>query len=166
MSDEIILEKILHEFSEKLPKFEDGRIDYFTSDKAPVLNCFVRFQNQVLILKRSDKVRAYQGLWNSISGYLDEIRPLEEKVLEELREELGIDSELVLQIKNGKPYEFFDGDIKKTWIIFPVLAELKTQPEIRLDWEHTECKWIDSADLKKFEIVPGLDKILAGLLEN
>lgn len=42
---EIKLRKLLEEFSEKLPKFPDGRIDYSLSDKAPVLTCFVKFQN-------------------------------------------------------------------------------------------------------------------------
>ncbi len=165
MNDEIVLEKLLQEFSEKLPKFEDGRIDYSTSDKAPVLNCFVKFESQILILKRSDKVRAYQGLWNSIGGYLDEPVALEEKVLEELREELGIMPDLILQIKKGKPYELFDDEIQKTWFIFPILAELKMQPEIKLDWEHTEFKWINLGDLKDFETVSGLEKILEAVLK-
>ncbi len=161
---EISLKKILQELSEKLPKFEDGRIDYSTSDKAPVLNCFVKFESQILILKRSDKVRAYQGLWNSIGGYLDEPVALEEKVLEELREELGIMPDLVLEIKKGKPYEFNDKNIQKIWIIFPVLIELKIKPVVKLDWEHTDFKWINQTDLKNFEIVPGLEKILSGVL--
>ncbi len=59
MKDKIVLEKILQEFSEKLPKFPDGRIDYSGSDKAPVLTCFVKFGDKILLLKRSDKVRTY-----------------------------------------------------------------------------------------------------------
>ena len=164
MNDEIILEKVLQEFSEKLPKFEDGRIDYSTSDKAPVLNCFVKFENQVLILRRGDKVRAYRGLWNSIGGYLDEFCLLEEKVLEELREELGIMPDLIFQMKTGNPFEFNDKDIQKIWLIFPILVELKSKPEIKLDWEHTDFRWIFPEDLKSFDIMPGLERILASVL--
>ncbi len=164
MNDEIILKKVLQEFSEKLPKFEDGRIDYSTSDKAPVLSCFVKFEDRILILKRSDKVRAYQGFWSSIGGYLDEFAALEEKVLEELREELGIMPDLVFRIKTGNSFEFNDKDIQKTWLIFPVLVELKSKPEIKLDWEHTDFRWIFPEDLKSFDIMPGLEKILSILL--
>ncbi|MEI7621847.1 MAG: NUDIX domain-containing protein [Candidatus Moraniibacteriota bacterium] len=166
MNDEIVLEKVLLEFSEKLPKFEDGRIDYSTSDKAPVLNCFVKFENKILLLKRSEKVHTYQGLWNFVGGYLDEFVALEEKVLEELREELGIMPDLVLEIKKGKPFEFFDEVAGKTWFIFPILAELKVQPEIKLDWEHTAFEWIEPTELKNFEVVSGLEKILESLLEK
>lgn len=166
MSNEIIFENVLCEFSEKLPKFSDGRIDYSISDKAPVLTCFVKFENKILLLKRSDKVRAYQGLWNSVAGYLDEFRPLEEKALEELREELGITADIIKQTKLGQPYELIDDKAKKIWVIFPVLVELNKEPDIKLDWEHTDYKWIDPVDLKSFDIVPDLDKTLRACLKR
>ena len=115
-------------------------------------------------MKRSDKVRVYQGLWNSVAGYLDEFRPLEEKALEELREELGITADIIKQTKLGQPYELNDDNAKKIWVIFPVLVELNKEPVIKLDWEHTEYKWINPADLKSFDIVPDLDKTLAKVL--
>ncbi|MBM3209542.1 NUDIX domain-containing protein [Candidatus Shapirobacteria bacterium] len=164
MSNEIIFENVLREFSERLPRFSDGRIDYSDSNKAPVLTCFVRFNNKILLLKRSDKVRVYQGLWNSVAGYLDEFRPLEEKALEELREELGITADIIKQTKLGQPYELTDNKANRTWVIFPVLVELNREPVIKLDWEHTDYKWIDPDDLKSFDIVPDLDKTLAQVL--
>jgi len=164
MSNEIIFEKVLREFSEKLPKFPDGRIDYSHSNKAPVLTCFVKYEDKILLLKRSDKVRVYQGLWNSVAGYLDEFRPLEEKALEEIREELGLTADIIKQTKLGQPYELVDDKAKKIWVIFPVLVELNKEPVIKLDWEHTDFKWINPADLKSFDIVPDLDKTLAKVL--
>jgi 8-oxo-dGTP pyrophosphatase MutT (NUDIX family) len=160
MENATILENILQEMASKLPKFPDGRIDYSDSDRAPVLNCFVKFEDKILILKRSGQVRAYQGKWNSVGGYLDEFCPVEEKVREELREELGIENDLIGEIKIGEAYEMVDEEIRKTWIIFPVLAELNKEPEIRLDWEHTECRWIFPAELKNFDIIRNLDKAL------
>jgi len=164
MNNEIVFEKVLREFSEKLPKFSDGRIDYSNSVKGPVLTCFVKFGDKILLLKRSGKVRVYQGLWNSVAGYLDEFRPLEEKAHEELREELGITPDLIKQTKLGRSYELTDNKAQKIWVIFPVLVELNKEPAIKLDWEHTDFKWIDPADLKNFDIVPDLDKTLARVL--
>jgi hypothetical protein len=46
------------------------------------------------------------------------------------------------------------------WIIFPVLVELSVKPAISIDWEHTEYKWINPNDLRKYEIVADLDKTL------
>lgn len=164
MNNKIVFKKVLREFSERLPKFSDGKIDYSNSNKAPVLTCFVKFENKILLLKRSDKVRAYQGLWNSVAGYLDEFRPLEEKAYEELREELGITSDLIKQVTLGQPYELTDSKAQKIWVIFPMLVELNKEPVIKLDWEHTDFKWIDPAELKSFDIVPDLDKTLAKVL--
>lgn len=58
----------------------------------------------------------------------------------------------------GETYKFKDNKVNKTWIIHPVLAELKELPDIRLDWEHTEYKWIKPKELKKFDIVTNLEK--------
>ena len=157
MNNESEILEIITVFSNKLSKFPDGRINYSNSNKAPVLNILVKHEDKILLLKRSDKVRAYQGLWNCVGGYLDEIRPIKEKVLEELTEELKITEPMIKDIKFGEHYEFDDKTIQKTWIIQPVLVELKAKPKITLDWEHTDFKWIEKDDLKEFNHVPGLD---------
>lgn len=150
---------LLKEFSD-LPKFPDGRIDYSGSDKAPVIICFVKHKDEILLLKRSDKVRAYQGLWNGVGGYIDEVKSIEDKAREELNEELGLSNDIISQIKTASHYEFFDKAIGKTWIIFPVLVKVKEKLEIKLDWEHTEYKWIKPEDLRNYKTVPELDKAL------
>ncbi len=143
-------------FSRKLPKFSDGRIDYSNSDIAMVLTIFVEYKGKLLILKRSDKVAAYKGKWNAVAGYLDEIKPLAEKIKEELSEELGI-NENIEEIKIGQFYQYFDQYINKKWLITPVLATFKKEPEIKLDWEYTEYKWIEPAELADFDTVSGLE---------
>ena len=170
-------EKILNtirEFAEKLPKFQDGRIDYSNSDIAPVIVVFIEYKDKILLLKRSDKVRTYQGKWNAIAGYLDELKPIREKALEEIQEEAQINRDKILSLHIGETYKLKDNTINKnlafdknfvsrfarnkTWIIHPVLVELKELPDIKLDWEHTEYKWIKPKELKKFDIVTNLEK--------
>ncbi|MEA1926086.1 MAG: NUDIX domain-containing protein [Patescibacteria group bacterium] len=158
------IEDVLREFSEKLPKFSDGRIDYSSSDKAPVLTCFVKYQDKILLLKRSDKVRVYKGLWNTVAGYIDELCPVENKALAELEEELGITEDIIGQVRRGTSYEFHDKDARKTWIIFPLLADLKEKPAIKLDWEHTEFKWIKPDQINEYNIVPNLNVTLKKVL--
>lgn len=158
------VEDILQEFSEKLPKFSDGRIDYSSSDKAPVLTCFVKYQDKILLLKRSGKVRVYKGLWNTVAGYIDELCSVGNKALAELKEELGITEDMIRQMKQGTPYEFYDKDVRKTWIIFPLLADLKKKLAIKLDWEHTEFKWIKPDQINEYSIVPNLDVTLKKVL--
>ena len=149
---------IIKEFSEKLPKFSDGLINYSNSDIAPVVIVFIKYKNKILLLKRSDKVRTYQGKWNAVAGYLDEVKPIQKKALEEIQEETKIDKENILSIQIRKPYKFNDAKINKTWIIVPVLAELKNKGEIKLDWEHLEYKWIDPNELKNFDVVSNLEE--------
>ena len=157
---------LLKKFSKKLPHFEDGRINYSDSDKAPVITVFVKYKDKILLLKRSNKVRTYQGKWNTIAGYLDEVKPIKEKVLEELREEINVNEKDISDIKYGNSYKLNDSKINKIWIVHPVLVELKNKVEIKLDWEHTEYKWINPEELKKFDIVTDLDKSLRNVLNE
>lgn len=160
----IDIQKTLAEFSKNLPKFPDGRIDYSNSDKALVLTCFIKYQDEILLLQRSDKVGTYRRMWNSVAGYIDEAVPIEEKVMEELGEELGITKDMLKNLKIGETYQFYDADINKTWITVPCLAELHEKPEIKLDWEHIDYKWISPEELPKFATVPNLDKSLKNAL--
>ncbi len=165
MIDKKVFE-MLNEVSKKLPKLSDGRIDYSNSDVAPVVTVFVRYNNEILLLKRSNKVRTYKGKWNTVAGYIDEFKPLKEKILEELREEIGVDENDIASIKFGEPYEFFDEKIKKKWIVFPALVELRRKIDVNLDWEHVEFKWIKKDEIRKFDTVPNLIESLKRALKE
>jgi isopentenyldiphosphate isomerase len=164
----IIKEKInqlLKKFSKNLPKFPDGRIDYTNSDKAVVLTCFVKFKDKILLLKRSKEVGTYPETWHTVAGYLDELKPIRVKVLEELQEEIGISKNDIAKIKIDDYFEFFDEKAGKTWIVHPILAELKNEPKIKLDWEHTEYKWIFPHEIKNFNTAPRLEESLKKVLK-
>jgi 8-oxo-dGTP pyrophosphatase MutT (NUDIX family) len=148
----------IEEFSRKLPKFPDGRIDYSNSDRAPVITAFVKCEDKILLLKRSKEIKNYPQKWNAVTGFMDELKPVEEKVLEEIEEELGIGKGSIVLMRIGKPYEVTDYDVKKTWIVNPVIVELKRIPEIRLNFEHTEFKWIKREELSYFNTVPFIKK--------
>jgi len=109
-------------------------------------------------------VRTYQGKWHTVAGYIDEPKPIRQKALEELEEELDIHSEDVAGFTAGEPYEFFDEGAKKSWIVHPVLVELKNKPEVTLDWEHTEFKWISPNEMSGYDTVPKLDESLKRVL--
>ena len=154
-----ILETI-KKFYKKLPRFPDGRVNYSNSDTAPVITVFIKYKDKFLLLKRSDKVSVYPGKWSTVTGYLDELKTIKEKVLEEINEELGFGEENILSYDFGESYEFKDTSADKTWIVHPVLVELKVDPVIKLDWEHVEYRWIRPDEIKNFDIVPRLDESL------
>ena len=150
-----VLEK-LKKFSKTMPRLDDGRIDYHNARKAFVITCFAKFNDEILLLKRNNKVWTYKNRWNVVAGYLDEIKPLRQKALEELNEETKIAKEKVKKISIAEPFEFHDKEIGTTFVVHPVLIELKEKPEIKLDFEHTESKWVKREDLGKYDAVPNM----------
>jgi 8-oxo-dGTP pyrophosphatase MutT (NUDIX family) len=158
------LDETFKELSAKLPRSADGRIDYSHADRALVLTCFVRFEGKILLLKRSEQVRTYRGKWHAVAGYIDEPKPVREKALEELKEELGVRAEQVSDLRLGAPFEFTDLASRKSWIVYPVLAELKEKPQVRLDWEHVEFRWVLPEEIRNYATVPRLDESLRRVL--
>jgi len=51
--------------------------------------------------------------------------------------------------------------LNRKWIVHPFLFHVKAPEKIKIDWEHTEVKWIKPRELAKYKTVPGLDKALA-----
>ncbi len=155
---------LVRQLAKKLPRFNDGRIDYRSSTHMPVVVCFLWYDDKILLLKRSEHVAHYKGKWNAISGHLDELESVEEKALQEIEEEVGITKAEVASVKKGKIYRMEDKTIGKTWIIHPLMIRLKTKPLIRLDKEHTEYLWIDQKDLTKYDRLPELEHVLKRVL--
>jgi isopentenyldiphosphate isomerase len=156
---------ILNRLYRKLPKFPDGRIDYHSSNIAVVVTVFIKYKNKILLLKRSNGVRTYKRKWNTVAGYIDRLVSAEDIALKEVDEELGIKKRDISALVSGNPYRFTDKKINKTWIICPFLLEVRKKPRIRLDWEHTEYKWIDPKSLMHFDTVPNLDRSLIAAKE-
>jgi isopentenyldiphosphate isomerase len=136
-----------------------GQTDYTNIRWAPVVNCVVRYKGKYLVVQRSKKLNFYPGYWNGISGFLDDQRSLEEKVQDELREELGIVKSKIKKIQLGEIMNQDAPKYKKTWIVHPVLVYLTTD-KIKLDWEAEDYKWATMAEMKKLKLLPGFKAVL------
>jgi len=144
------------------PKFvpRTGQIDYTNIKRAPVINCIVKHGEKILIVRRNPSMTFYPGVWNGISGFLDEPdKTIEEKVKEELREELSMPEENILSIKEGAVIEQEDPEYKKTWIVHPVLVEVESD-ELSLDWEADQYKWVDPETALTFPLLPGFGDVI------
>jgi hypothetical protein len=148
--------KLTKTLYKRLPKFPDGRINYRHSRIAPVVNVFVTYKDKTLLLKRSNKVRTYKGMWAPVGGYIDELRPVREIALKEIREELGIREEDISTMRIGRAYRFDDRKIGMTWVICPYFVKLNKRKRIRIDWEHSEYRWVTRSELPKYNILPSL----------
>lgn len=145
----------------KQPKFvpKPGQVDFTGIRYCPVINCIVQHGRKILIVKRSAGMQLYPGYWNGISGFLDDQRSFEEKVFDELREELGINRKQILSLKRGDIFHQEASKYKKTWIVHPVLVKVESN-EVQLDWEAQQCRWIFPKEAKKLKLLPGFDQVL------
>lgn len=128
-----------------------------------VVTCFLVRDGKVLLLKRSRKVRTYQGKWAGISGAMEGL-DAEREARRELREETGLGEPQVALRARGAPLEVRDAALGIAWEVHPVLAELAADAEPRLDWEHTEARWVRPEDLGQYDTVPGLAEALERVL--
>ena len=131
-----------------------GQIDYTTARYAPVINCLVTHKGKILIVKRSQDSEYYPGRWAGISGFLDDAKTIQEKVKEELSEELGVKPSQIVRIKTAPVFEYEGRNYKKVWIAHPVKVEISTD-KIKLDWEAQEYKWILPKEVKNYTFGPG-----------
>lgn len=117
------------------------QIDFTNIRWCPVIDCVLKYKDKILVVERNKDMRLYPGYWNGISGFLDDGKSLEEKVFEELGEEVGLIKENIVSIRRGQIFDKDEPDYGKTWIVHPILVEINTD-RIKLDWEAQSYKWI------------------------
>jgi 8-oxo-dGTP diphosphatase len=145
-----------------------------------VVTCFLLRRgedtDEVLLLRRSGRVGTYRGRWAGVSGYLEAPSALEQ-AYREIEDEVGLGPGDVRLVAEGEPLIVPDESIDTRWTVHPFLFEmvteggepgegagdLKVAPTglLRLDWEHTESRWVRPQDVAGLETVPGLAEALA-----
>jgi 8-oxo-dGTP pyrophosphatase MutT (NUDIX family) len=135
-------------------------------DEAPteVVTCFLLRKapegDLVLLVRRSQRVRTYQGAWAGISGYLEPgVTPLEQAYTE-LSEEAGLERTDMDLLRTGAPLTFHDAQVGQSWTVHPFLFALLSTDRVRTDWEATEHRWVRPADVRTYTTVPMLVEAL------
>lgn len=122
-----------------------------------VVTCFIEHQGKILILKRSDKVKTYKGKWAAVSGYLESgTDNPEQRAIKEVGEETGLKIEDVEHIYKGTPMEIIDSEINIKWLVHSYLLKIKSLDKIKIDWEHSDIRWIEPEELLNYKTVPKL----------
>ena len=131
-----------------------------------VVSCLLTYNNKLLILKRSDKVRTYKGMWGVVAGYIEKGEKPIETAFKEIKEETGLSSEEVQLIREVKPVNITDlheGE-KYDWYIHTFIFIIKKKSKVQIDWEHSCYKWIEPHNIFDYETVPHLKKIVSEAL--
>ena len=132
--------------------------------KTRIVTSFLTYNDKILILKRSEKVRSMKGLWSGISGIIENDEETLSRAKIEIFEEVGINEEQIKLINSSKGMLVDSPQYKNhQWVIFPFLFETD-KIDIKLNWENSEFRWIHVDQLKEFSIVPSLEKVLSTLL--
>jgi len=131
-----------------------------------VVTCLLEHDGKILLLKRSNLVGTYRGLWGGVAGYIEELEDPYNTAVKEIQEEAGISLDALELIWKGDPIEFSDNYAGRRydWIVYPFLFHIRSKELVRLDWEHDEYRWVSPSEAKKFDTVPGLDEIIIKLL--
>lgn len=127
-----------------------------------VVTCFLEHKKMILLLRRSGKVGTYKRAWAGVSGYV-ETDPLDQAYTE-ISEETNLFKSNVKLITKGKSIEIVDKILNRKWIVHPFLFHVTDPDRLKIDWEHTEFKWIKPGDMHKYKTVPDLDRTLASVL--
>lgn len=127
-----------------------------------VVTCFLLSQGEVLLLRRSEKVGTYRGMWAGVSGYIE--GDPDEQAYKEISEEVGLKPREVQLVRKGESLRIPDDTLRRLWIVHPYLFRVTDRDKLRLDWEHVEWKWISPAEIDNFETVPKLKETLQQVL--
>ena len=129
-----------------------------------IVTSFIRDNEKLLILKRSDEVKTMKGLWAGISGIIEKNEEPLKRAKIEIFEEVGITEDKITLVKSAEEMRVNSPQYQNhEWEIFPFLFEAKN-PTIKLNWENSDFKWIKVDELKNYETVPSLEKVLFNLL--
>ena len=133
-----------------------GIVDLAEVREIQIVTSFLeRDDGRVLLLKRSERVGSFRGRWAAVSGFLEDPTPFAQAV-REIEEETGLRSEDLALLREGARVLARDGD--RIYTVHPFLFRVH-DPEIRIDWEHTEFEWVEPAEIVRRETVPKLEDV-------
>ena len=107
---------------------------------------------------------SYRGKWAGVSGYLES--DPDKQAFIEIQEETGLQPSEVTLVKKGKPVLIVDPETGAQWLVHPYLFYVNVKSKIRIDWEHKSARWVKPAEIADYATVPGLDKVLAAVIDN
>ncbi|MEO7000994.1 MAG: NUDIX pyrophosphatase [Ktedonobacterales bacterium] len=132
-----------------------------------VVTCFLLRQDrgraEVLLVRRSQRVRTYRGAWGGVSGYVEPgVEPLEQAYTE-LREEASLTRDDVQLLQVGAALPLHDDTLDQSWVVHPFLFALHANAadRVQTDWEAVEMRWATPNEVATLPTVPKLAEALA-----
>ncbi len=107
---------------------------------------FRKHNNEIefLLLKRSESEN-YGGIWQMITGSIDENEKAFDTAIREIKEETGLTPQKLWVVPNVN--SFYSPD-KDQLIMIPVFAALVNNDSVVISSEHSEFQWVDKEKAK------------------
>ena len=125
-----------------------------------VVTCFLECNGRILILRRSQLVGSFRGRWAGVSGYIE--TTADEQALVEIEEETGLCRGDVKLVRKGRPLRVEGEGVR--WAVYPFLFRVKERNKIKIDWEHSDKRWIAPDEIDDYPTVPMLREALSEVL--
>lgn len=130
-----------------------------------VVTCFLvrqdRGRDEVLLVRRSERVRTYRGHWAGISGYVEPGIAPEAQAYTEIGEEAGLAGDDIALLRRGAALPVADAAQGLSWVVHPFLFRVARPDRVRTDWEAREASWVAPDEIASYPTVPGLAEALA-----
>lgn len=120
------------------------------ADPTHVVTCFLRNAGEVLLIRRSDEVGTYPGLWGAVSGYAE--GDPDEQARAEIDEETGLLSAATL-VRSGEPLSVEDDG--REWVVHPYLFDCDSRA-VDPNEEVAAYEWASPTEIRRRETVPSL----------
>ena len=131
--------------------------------RTKIVTSFLKNSGEILLLKRSNKVKSMKNLWAGISGIIEENEEPLRRAEIEIFEEVGIKKSQITLLKQGNQIIIESPQYQNhQWEVYPFLFSCENR-EIKLNWENSHLRWINMSQLNNFTTVPSLDKVLSRL---
>lgn len=120
--------------------------------KHKTVTCVVRCRSRILLLRRAPTVLVNPNLWSSVTGRVEHGQSFEASAFQEIHEETGLGRRDLTLVRRGKGFRL---QIRRgvVTLVQPFLFDSRTR-RVRLNWEHTDSKWVRQVDLHRFRLVP------------
>ena len=111
-----------------------------TSDYIEVHICLAENNEyKFLLLKRSETTKIYPGIWQMVTGKIEEGESTSDAVKRELSEETGIKAERLYVIPKINSFYFAASD---KIMLSPVFLVMVKNTNVTISDEHCEYKWV------------------------
>src|SRR3989344_898901 len=121
--------------------------------------------DKILIIQRSAEESFYPNRWELPSGRREPLEPTEKAALREIKEETGLDVEIV-NILNVFDYQIERGDEIRDATQISFLAKLTGKQNVKLSMDHQNFAWIGFDEINDYNITKETKEVVKKALET